>query len=164
MRVTRDIENKQVVIHPKRGKKIVILLNKFSNIIRGSWTCKPSSEFVKLWGRPEGVHEELYELGFRFRQVAGAWIIFFNPKYLSARQLTDEVRGVIKERLSSSTVLAARDAGEDGLFWFIMGYLHEKYSDYTPGEVHEAANVVYGYIEPQIPDILNEYFEAATCS
>ena len=162
MRVTRDIENKRVVIHPQRGKRnIEISLGKFGDLVRGCWTCRPSPEFVKLWGRPEGVHNELYDLGFRFRQIAGSWIIFFNPKYLSARHLTAEVRGVIRERLSLHEIL---DAGEEGMFWFIMGYLHTKYADYAPGEVDSAAAVVRCYIEDQVPAILDEMREAACSS
>lgn len=78
MEITRDIANKRIVIHPAHGADIVIKLVKFGNILRGSWTCAPNPAFVELWGNPDMINAELHQLGFTFRPVAGAWIIFFD--------------------------------------------------------------------------------------
>lgn len=161
MKITRDITNRRVVIHPACGEDVEVHLHKLGNIRRNFWTCKPCPAFVKLWGDHNLENRELRELGFQFRSFAGAWIILFNPKWLSTRKLTKEVRDVMESRLDYNTIT---DAGERGRFYFISGYLNAQYPDRSPGELAGITMVVHGYIEDTIPKMLEGFVERALCS
>lgn len=153
MEITRDLQNKRVVIHPDRGADIVIELGEFGNILRGSWTCAPNPAFVELWGDPNMINAALNDLGFTFRPVAGAWIIFFNATRISTRETVDEVRKVMCGYLGYNGLT---DTDVDERFWFISGYLRCKYPKREVGELTGLAFVVHGYIEEDLPRILEE--------